>query len=286
MNKVWEFAPITESFKLDVHGEVKLTKIYEDSLIFTTNHNMIYVWDFQKSKIVERFPAHSVSCLDVDDRVIVTGSYDRNIKVWENSKCKYTLSGHLNSVTNILLVGSLIFSAGQDGKLLKWEMKSNTPVKLCANHKCRILKILLVEEYIVTVSTDGNMILWDIDLGILQNVNTETNPTSICLFKKKIILTTYGEMVLFSIQKERFHLHHVIGFKNMLRTVGTSCSDYHLLISGLQGGKLIVNIISNSFNILKVREYPEVCNILIRENTLLRIHNNILFIDTFGDFPQ
>ena len=63
--------------------------------------------------------AHSISVLEGTPEVIVTGSYDQTIQVWDwEGRRLQTMSGHLNSVTCLALFGEVLFSAGPDKSLM------------------------------------------------------------------------------------------------------------------------------------------------------------------------
>jgi guanine nucleotide-binding protein subunit beta-2-like 1 protein len=95
-------------------------------------HLLIYSvhdsWHFY----VQEADAHNdwVSCVRFSPStiapVIVSGSWDRTVKVWNLANCKlrYTLTGHTGYVNAVAVSpdGSLCASGGKDGVTLLWDL--------------------------------------------------------------------------------------------------------------------------------------------------------------------
>jgi guanine nucleotide-binding protein subunit beta-2-like 1 protein len=95
-------------------------------------HLLIYSvhdsWHFH----VQEADAHNdwVSCVRFSPStiapVIVSGSWDRTVKVWNLANCKlrYTLTGHTGYVNAVAVSpdGSLCASGGKDGVTLLWDL--------------------------------------------------------------------------------------------------------------------------------------------------------------------
>lgn len=68
-----------------------------------------------------------VNCLDIssDSNLIVTGSTDRNIKIWglDFGDCHKSIFAHDDSVTAVQFVPKThyFFSCGKDGKIKQWD---------------------------------------------------------------------------------------------------------------------------------------------------------------------
>jgi U3 small nucleolar RNA-associated protein 12 len=68
-----------------------------------------------------------VLCLDIssDSRLVITGSSDRNIKIWglDFGDCHRSLFAHDDTITAIQFVSKthLFFSASKDNKLKYWD---------------------------------------------------------------------------------------------------------------------------------------------------------------------
>ena len=71
-----------------------------------------------------------VLCMDIssDSTLIVTGSADRNIKVWgmDFGDCHKSIYAHGDSITGLSFVHKThyIFSCGRDGKVTEWDVDS------------------------------------------------------------------------------------------------------------------------------------------------------------------
>lgn len=63
--------------------------------------------------------------ISYDNRLIVTGSADRHVKIWglDFGDCHRSIFAHNDSVMNVQFVGKThyFFSVGKDGKLKEWD---------------------------------------------------------------------------------------------------------------------------------------------------------------------
>lgn len=88
-----------------------------------------FLTTFSDSKMFLSLYGHSqpVLCLDIsfDSRLVITGSSDRNIKIWglDFGDCHRSLFAHDNTVTAVQFVPKthLFFSAGKDNQLKYWD---------------------------------------------------------------------------------------------------------------------------------------------------------------------
>ena len=71
-----------------------------------------------------------VTCTDIssDSALIITGSSDRNVKIWglDFGDCHRTLFAHDDSVIAVAFVPNThyFFTAGKDGKIKEWDADS------------------------------------------------------------------------------------------------------------------------------------------------------------------
>lgn len=63
--------------------------------------------------------------ISFDNRLIITGSSDRHVKIWgmDFGDCHRSLFAHEDSVMNVQFVGRThyFFTVGKDGKLKEWD---------------------------------------------------------------------------------------------------------------------------------------------------------------------
>ncbi len=75
-----------------------------------------------------------------DGRWIVTGSFDKSLKLWDAQKLQpvRTMTGHTGLVLSVRVSkdGSRIASGGLDKTIKLWDVPLNTPLADLAQHPC------------------------------------------------------------------------------------------------------------------------------------------------------
>lgn len=52
---------------------------------FTAHDQTLRVWDFETGKLLQTIEGHTgaISCLSLQDDVVLTGSWDKSIRIWD-----------------------------------------------------------------------------------------------------------------------------------------------------------------------------------------------------------
>lgn len=130
-------------------------------------------------RCLESVTAHSdaVNAVTVNplDGMVITGSADGRIKIWEEHKLVTTLSGHESSVNALALgrvgrAGPILFSGGGDGVINVWNKgddgnengNGNCFVFCCGmkGHRGAILSLVHVKGVLISGSSDTTMRIW------------------------------------------------------------------------------------------------------------------------------
>ena len=90
-------------------------------------------WNFENFEIIKSTPAHNFAIYSIsfspDGNYFATGSRDKTVKIWDAetfnllSRIDYEKNkGHLHSVNKILWMKDVLLSAGDDKKIIGWEV--------------------------------------------------------------------------------------------------------------------------------------------------------------------
>ncbi|GME82237.1 unnamed protein product, partial [[Candida] boidinii] len=127
----------------------------------------IKVWNYRTGQCISTYAGHEESVLSVDfhDKVIVSGSADKTVKVWHvDTRTCYTLRGHTDWVTSVKIhpQSCTIYSASDDLTVRMWDMKTNKCLAVFGGvenngHIGQIQSVipLTIKDKIIT-SIDGN----------------------------------------------------------------------------------------------------------------------------------
>lgn len=97
----------------------------KDNLLLVIDTNAVTIWSLKSGKRFSTLDGHSgkVTCMNTeeDPKLIVTGSKDNSMRVWEKKgKCTMILRGCEQPINNFVVMGGFIYSASQDGSIRKW----------------------------------------------------------------------------------------------------------------------------------------------------------------------
>ena len=119
---------------------------------------------------------HSILCLcAISKKILASGSYDRNIKIWniEDRSIMSTLSGHTGTIYALCNVKEgMLVSGSHDKSLIIWskstpESSTYTHRQTLTGHKSEIAGIIrLNNREIVSGEWGGDLMMWNIDQGL------------------------------------------------------------------------------------------------------------------------
>jgi len=113
-----------------------------------------------------------------DTKMIVSGSDDRTVRVWEIStgKCLQILQGHTNSVFSVVFNadGNTVASGSTDQTVRLWDVRMGRCFKTLKGYSNSVFSVAFNHQgnFIASGSTDQNVRLWDVSTGICQQTLT------------------------------------------------------------------------------------------------------------------
>ncbi|KRY77193.1 F-box/WD repeat-containing protein 7 [Trichinella pseudospiralis] len=112
---------------------------------------------------------HVITCLQVWNGRIVSGSDDDTLKVWctATGKCLLTLTGHSGGVwsSQVSEDGSRIVSGSTDRTVKVWDSETGECIHTLYGHTSTVRCLALKGNILVSGSRDSNLRVWNIDTG-------------------------------------------------------------------------------------------------------------------------
>lgn len=177
--KLWSFDPqsnrVSSVWTVKAHDkEINAITFSPDSkyIITASQDKLIKLWDVSTGQLVRSLSGHkrgvwSVSCTFAQEMLLVSGSADRNVKIWRLSDdfaCIKTFEGHSNSVLRVSFInnGLQIISSGSDGLLKVWDVKRNECIVTLDEHVDRIWALAVQRdgERIITGDASATIKIW------------------------------------------------------------------------------------------------------------------------------
>ncbi|KAI9259066.1 WD40-repeat-containing domain protein [Sporodiniella umbellata] len=121
--------------------------------------------------------------------LIVSGSWDKKVIVWEQFQQKYVLEGHEAAVWAVLPIDDdTILTASADKTIRLW--KNNKQIRVYNGHTDAVRGLALISsDSFASCSNDGTLRVWSIDGSCLQELSGHTS------FVYSLDLLTTGELV-------------------------------------------------------------------------------------------
>lgn len=107
----------------------------------------------------------SILCLQYDDEILVTGSSDSDLLVWDIKTYEpiQRLRRHSGGVLDVALDANHIISCSKDSRIIVWDRKTFEPRGELSGHRGPVNAVQLRGKYLVSASGDGIARLWDIE---------------------------------------------------------------------------------------------------------------------------
>ena len=107
----------------------------------------------------------SILCLQYDDKILVTGSSDTDLLVWDIKTYEpiKRLEKHTGGVLDVALDAKHIVSCSKDSRIIVWDRETYSAKGELTGHRGPVNAVQLRGKYLVSASGDGIARLWDIE---------------------------------------------------------------------------------------------------------------------------
>lgn len=118
---------------------------------------------------------------NIESGTVASGSVDKNVKVWslENNECICTLSGHFDVIKTLQITDNIIISGSSDRTMRLWDMSGVFPnldgshdpdrkvssTRIFRGHTGKVTCLMFDNKWLLSGSYDGTIRQWDLETG-------------------------------------------------------------------------------------------------------------------------
>ncbi|KYQ93601.1 F-box/WD-repeat protein [Tieghemostelium lacteum] len=221
-----------------------------------------------------KLPGHTdwITCLQFDGRILVTGSWDSSLKVWniDTGDCMIlsgleTDSGHSSGITCVQFKGNKLISGSSDSTLRIWDLSTGECIHVLQGHTDGVSCLCIIDDFtLASGSLDNTINLWSIESGkLLHSFSNHISGISCLYYKNNLLIsgTMGGTLNVIDIPSriclQTFHGHgdRVTSIQwwecpddGGVRIISSSW-DYTLRVWNLQTGKAVHVLTGHSFRV-------------------------------------
>ncbi|KAI8997363.1 WD40-repeat-containing domain protein [Pilobolus umbonatus] len=202
-------------------------------------------WQDGKCKMKQFPPTHDfpislenthnggIYCLQFNHSILVTGSRDKLIKIWDiqAGTLLYTLAGHHGSVLCLQFNDRYLISGSSDTQLIIWDIHTGEQIRALAAHEESVLNLKFDSSTIVSCSKDRSVRIWDLETGTLRmTLMGHRAAVNAVQFKDKRIVSASGDRTI-----KIWDMDTGVCLKTLdSHSRGIACVEYdgHYIISG------------------------------------------------------
>ncbi|KAI9055636.1 hypothetical protein LZ554_000580 [Drepanopeziza brunnea f. sp. 'monogermtubi'] len=134
--------------------------VYKDRFKVGTN------WKYGRcSTRIFRGHRNGVMCLQFDDNILATGSYDSTIKIWniETGECLRTLKGHTSGIRALQFDDTKLISGSLDKTVRIWNWRTGECMSTYQAHSEGVIAVHFDGNTVASGSVDKTVKIWNFD---------------------------------------------------------------------------------------------------------------------------
>lgn len=155
-----------------------------------------------ETKTISELVGHTgmILSLIVNDSFVLTGSFDKNVLIWDSKtlKCKHILSAHEGSVRALAANAKYFFSGSTDTTVRVWDKETFELCQTLEGHTMPVSALAANNRYIFSVAISEGVKIWDLrGWTCLQTVDfTQNSQASAVHFVQNFALVHLDSSIL------------------------------------------------------------------------------------------
>jgi F-box/WD-40 domain protein MET30 len=132
--------------------------VYKDRFKVGTN------WKYGRCTMkILKGHTNGVMCLQFDDNILATGSYDSTIKIWniDSGECIQTLRGHTSGIRAIQFDDNKLISGSLDQTLKVWNWRTGECMSTYRGHTAGVIGLNFEGNILASGSVDHTVKIWN-----------------------------------------------------------------------------------------------------------------------------
>ncbi|KAF2027175.1 F-box/WD repeat-containing protein pof1 [Setomelanomma holmii] len=132
--------------------------VYKDRFKVGTN------WKYGRySTRIFKGHTNGVMCLQFDDQILVTGSYDATVKVWDikTGEVIRTLTGHTGGIRCLQFDDSKLITGSLDNSIKVWNWRTGQLIKTLHVHNNGVIGLHMADKLLASGSSDNTIMVHD-----------------------------------------------------------------------------------------------------------------------------
>eukprot|EP01133_Synstelium_polycarpum_P014355 gene14355-16939_t len=218
----------------------------------------------------KRLPGHSdwITCMQFDGKMLVTGSWDGSIKLWnidtyESHTLSTTDNGHNAGITCVQFKNNRLISGSSDSTLRIWDLSTSECLHVLRGHTDGVSCLTIIDDATVASgSLDNTVNLWSIETGkLLHSFSTHNSGITCLAYKNNLLISgaMSGTINVIDIPS-RIVLQTLHGHSDRVTSIQwwdgphgeriiSSSWDYTIRIWNIQSGKSVHVLSGHSFRV-------------------------------------